>query len=78
MNTFDVILAVIAGMSSILSIVIAILAFGRNKTKDTAETEAKLARIETDIAYIRRAVEREEQRYDSLEKRVRILEGGRK
>ena len=57
MTIFNVVVTVIAGLGTVLSITFAILAFGRNKSHDNAEIQSRLAKIETDIVYIRETLD---------------------
>lgn len=64
----------IAVIGTILSIVFAIMAFARNKTKDATDTSERLAKIETDISYIRVTLDKRESWEHEIEQRVRTLE----
>lgn len=74
MNTFTVVMTVIAGIMTILSVIFAILAFARNKTKDSNENTARLVKIETDIQYIRQSLDERREWERDIETRIRKLE----
>lgn len=74
MDPFTIVMTVLAGIGTILSIVFAILAFARNKTKDNVETSERLAKIETDISYIRTTLDKREAWEHDIELRIRNLE----
>lgn len=74
MTTFSVVMTVIAGIGTILSITFAILAFTRNKTKDSNENTARLVKIETDIVYIREKLDERRDWERDIEARLRYLE----
>ena len=74
MEIFTTVTTVIAVIGTILSIVFAILAFARNKSKDGAETSERLAKIETDINYIRVTLDKREAWEHDIEHRIRKLE----
>lgn len=44
--TVTIVMSVIAGIGTILSIIFAILAFGRNKIKDNTDLEARITKLE--------------------------------
>lgn len=74
MTTFSVVMTVLAGIGTILSIIFAILAFTRNKTKDSNENTARLVKIETDICYIREKLDERRDWEKDIEARLRVLE----
>lgn len=74
MTTFSVVMTVIAGIGTVLSITFAILAFTRNKTKDSNENTARLVKIETDIVYIRERMDERRDWEKDIEARLRMLE----
>jgi len=76
MNTFSVVMTIIAGIGSVLSITFAILAFGRNKSRDNAEIQSRLAKIETDIVYIRETLDDSKDWRREFDERLRKLEQG--
>lgn len=78
MSVFSVVMTVIAGFGTVLSITFAILAFGRNKSNDNAEIQSRLARIETDIVYIRSSLDDSKSWRKDFDERLRKLEKGGK
>lgn len=78
MNVFSVVMTVIAGIGTILSITFAILAFGRSKSHDNADIQSRLARIETDIVYIRSTLDDSKDWRKDFDERLRKLEKGGK
>lgn len=76
MDVFSVVMTVIAGTGTILSITFAILAFGRNKSHDNAEIQSRLAKIETDIVYIRETLDDSKDWRKEFDERLRKLEKG--
>lgn len=74
MNVFSVVMTVIAGLGTVLSITFAILAFGRNKSHDNAEIQSRLAKIETDIVYIRETLDDSKDWRKEFDERLRKLE----
>ena len=76
MNVFSVVMTVIAGLGTVLSITFAILAFGRNKSHDNAEIQSRLAKIETDIVYIRETLDDSKDWRKEFDERLRKLEKG--
>lgn len=74
MDPFTIVMTVLAGIGTVLSVVFAILAFARNKTKDNVETSERLAKIETDISYIRTTLDKREAWEHDIELRIRNLE----
>jgi len=78
MTIFNVVMTVIAGFGTILSITFAILAFGRNKSNDNAEIQSRLARIETDIVHIRLTLDDSKDWRKDFDERLRKLEKGGK
>lgn len=78
MNVFSVVMTVIAGLGTVLSITFAILAFGRNKSHDNAEIQSRLAKIETDIVYIRETLDDSKDWRKEFDERLRKLEKGGK
>ncbi|HHU80226.1 MAG TPA: hypothetical protein GXZ35_02675 [Acholeplasmataceae bacterium] len=78
MNTFSVVMSVVAAIGTILSITFAILAFGRNKSNDNAEIQSRLAKIETDILYIRETLDDSKDWRKDFDERLRKLEKGGK
>lgn len=78
MTIFNVVVTVIAASGTILSITFAILAFGRNKSHDNAEIQSRLAKIETDILYIRETLDESKDWRKDFDERLRKLEKGGK
>lgn len=78
MTIFNVVMTVIAGFGTILSITFAILAFGRNRSNDNAEIQSRLARIETDIVHIRLTLDDSKDWRKDFDERLRKLEKGGK
>jgi len=76
MNVFSVVMTVIASFGTVLSIIFAILAFGRNKSHDNAEIQSRLAKIETDIVYIRETLDDSKDWRKEFDERLRKLEKG--
>lgn len=74
MDPFTAAMTTVASIATILSIIFAILAFARNKQKDSNDTSAKLAKIETDISYIRATLDKREAWEHDIEGRLRELE----
>ena len=74
MEIFSAITALIAAVGVICSIIFGWLAFGRNKAKDSSDTSAKLARIESDINYIKEMLNEQKIWERDVETRVRTLE----
>lgn len=84
MNDISIIITVISCIATILSITIAILSFAGGKSKDAAALQTRLAKIETDLFYIRQSIDKDEQwrekmdaKYSNLESRLAKLEGGK-
>ena len=77
MTPFSIVMTVIAGIASALSVTFAILAFSRNKAKDSNENTARLVKIETDIAYIRNSLDERKDWEKDIEARLRQLESKR-
>ena len=76
MNVFSIVMTVIAGCGTVLSITFAILAFGRNKSHDNAAIQSRLAKIETDIVYIRETLDDSKDWRKEFDERLRKLEKG--
>ena len=76
MDVFSVVMTILAGIGSVLSITFAILAFGRNKSHDNAELQSRLAKIETDIVYIRETLDDSKDWRKEFDERLRKLEKG--
>lgn len=74
MEIFSAVTAVFAAIGVICSIIFGWLAFGRNKVKDNSDMSAKLAKIETDILYIRQMLDEHKVWERDIESRVRNLE----
>ena len=74
MTTFSAVMTVIAGIATILSVIFAILAFSRNKTKDSNENTTRLVKIESDIVYIREKLDERKEWEKDVEARLRVLE----
>lgn len=74
MEIFSAITALIAAIGVICSIIFGWLAFGRNKVKDSNDTSAKLARIESDISYIKEMLNEQKSWEKDVEMRIRTLE----
>lgn len=78
MDTLSTIFALISAITTVLSVIFAILAFGRNKGNDNKEIESRLTKIETDILYIRQQLESnrtEDREWKTMvEKRISKLE----
>lgn len=85
MDSFSIVMTVLAGITSILSITFAILAFGRNKNKDSVEEtkekakenlilQTRLTQIEKDVSYIRLSLDEQKGLRVDFEQRLRILE----
>lgn len=74
MNEISIIFTVIGSLATILSIIFCILTFAANRSKNTANLESRLTRIETDIIYIRQALDERKEWQISIEKRLTNLE----
>ena len=74
MNEISIIFTVIGSLATILSIIFCILTFASNKSKNTANLESRLTRIETDIMYIRQALDERKEWQINIEKRLTNLE----
>lgn len=74
MNEISIIFTVIGSLATILSIIFCILTFAANKSKNTANLESRLTRIETDIIYIRQALDERKEWQINIEKRLTNLE----
>ena len=74
MNEISIIFTAIGSLATILSIIFCILTFASNKSKNTANLESRLTRIETDIIYIRQALEERKEWQINIEKRLTNLE----
>ena len=74
MNIFSAVMSIIAGVGTVLSITFAFLAFGRNKSHDNAEIQSRLAKIETDIVYIRETLDDSKDWRKEFDERLRKLE----
>lgn len=74
MNEISIIFTVIGSLATILSIIFCILTFASNKSKNTANLESRLTRIETDIIYIRQALDERKEWQINIEKRLTNLE----
>ena len=74
MNEISIIFTAIGSLATILSIIFCILTFGSNKSKNTANLESRLTRIETDIIYIRQALDERKEWQINIEKRLTNLE----
>jgi len=74
MNEISIIFTAIGSLATILSIIFCILTFAANKSKNTANLESRLTRIETDIIYIRQALDERKEWQISIEKRLTNLE----
>ena len=74
MNEISIIFTVIGSLATILSFIFCILTFAANKSKNTANLESRLTRIETDIIYIRQALDERKEWQISIEKRLTNLE----
>lgn len=74
MNEISIIFTAIGSLATILSIIFCILTFASNKSKNTANLESRLTRIETDIIYIRQALDERKEWQISIEKRLTNLE----
>ena len=78
MDVFSVVMTILAGIGSVLSITFAILAFGSSKSHDNAEIQSRLAKIETDILYIRETLDDSKDWRKEFDERLRKLEKGGK
>ena len=74
MNEISIIFTAIGSLATILSIIFCILTFASNRSKNTANLESRLTRIETDIIYIRQALDERKEWQISIEKRLTNLE----
>lgn len=74
MNEISIIFTAIGSLATILSIIFCILTFASNKSRNTANLESRLTRIETDIIYIRQALDERKEWQISIEKRLTNLE----
>lgn len=74
MNEISIIFTAIGSLATILSIIFCILTFAANKSKNTANLESRLTRIETDIMYIRQALDERKEWQINIEKRLTNLE----
>ena len=74
MNEISIIFTAIGSLATILSIRFCILTFAANKSKNTANLESRLTRIETDIIYIRQALDERKEWQINIEKRLTNLE----
>lgn len=74
MNEISIIFTAIGSLATILSIIFGILTFASNRSKNTANLESRLTRIETDIIYIRQALDERKEWQISIEKRLTNLE----
>ena len=74
MNEISIIFTVRGSLATILSIIFCRLTFAANKSKNTANLESRLTRIETDIIYIRQALDERKEWQISIEKRLTNLE----
>ena len=74
MNEISIIFTAIGSLATILSIIFCILTFAANKSKNTANLESRLTRIETDIIYIRQALDERKEWQINIEKRLTNLE----
>ena len=74
MNEISIIFTVIGSLATILSIIFCILTFASNRSKNTANLESRLTRIETDILYIRQALDERKEWQINIEKRLTNLE----
>ena len=74
MNEISIIFTVIGSLATILSIIFCILTFASNKSRNTANLESRLTRIETDIIYIRQALDERKEWQINIEKRLTNLE----
>ena len=74
MNEISIIFTAIGSLATILSIIFCILTFAANRSKNTANLESRLTRIETDIIYIRQALEERKEWQINIEKRLTNLE----
>jgi len=74
MNEISIIFTAIGSLATILSIIFCILTFASNKSKNTANLESRLTRIETDIIYIRQALDERKEWQINIEKRLTNLE----
>ena len=74
MNEISIIFTVIGSLATILSIIFCILTFAANKSRNTANLESRLTRIETDIIYIRQALDERKEWQINIEKRLTNLE----
>ena len=55
---------------ALVSVIVAILSFARNKNNDNAEIKTRLTKIETDILYIRESLDKEEKKYYKLRRKI--------
>ena len=74
MNEISIIFTAIGSLATILSIIFCILTFASNRSKNTANLESRLTRIETDIIYIRQALDERKEWQINIEKRLTNLE----
>ena len=74
MNEISIIFTAIGSLATILSIIFCILTFAANRSKNTANLESRLTRIETDIIYIRQALDERKEWQINIEKRLTNLE----
>lgn len=74
MNEISIIFTAIGSLATILSIIFCILTFASNKSRNTANLESRLTRIETDIIYIRQALDERKEWQINIEKRLTNLE----
>lgn len=74
MDNSSLIIAIVGSICTCLSIIFAILTYARSRTKDSNSIAIKLAKMETDIIYIRQSLDDRKKWESTVEDRLRDLE----
>lgn len=78
----SIVFAVLGFVTTVLAIIFAILTYAKGRRREAVEsstgTAVKIAKIETDIAYIREKLDQDAEWKHDIENRVRRLEAKKK
>ena len=69
MSSAEIILSALAIASPIVSVIVAILAFKRNKDKDNKQDGEKEGVLQSDVGYIKSSIDRVEKRLDKIDEK---------
>lgn len=73
MSTAEIIFAALAALSPIVSTLVAILAFRRNKNNDTKSEGQQEGVLQSDVGYIKSGIDRLEKRLDKMDEKESLF-----